>query len=78
MSESMIHLSSEWLNLLKKGKTTTVFDLDISVALDHVMHKSLAARLQSLDIEGGLLHVIIDYLKEKTLFILINGKCSSE
>ena len=54
-----LHLSFEWKKSLDKGESTVVNALDISGAFDCVWHKGLAAKLQSLGIEGVLLHVTI-------------------
>ena len=74
----MLHLSSEWQKPLKKGETTSVFAIYFWREFDHVWNKGLAARLQSIGFKRDLLHVTIDNLYERTLSVLINGKCSSE
>ena len=74
----MLHLRSEWETSLDKGETFIVNTLEISGAFHRVWPEGLAAKLPSLSIEGELLHVIIDYVNEKTLIVLIIGKCPSE
>ena len=65
----------------KTLKSLGAHNLWIFFQLLHILlvfrvHKGLETELQSLGIERNLLRVVVDYLKERTPSVLINGKFS--
>ena len=51
--------------------------MDISKAFDRVWHPGLLAKLHALGFSGKLLDWLADYLKDRSLKVILNGKSSS-
>ena len=77
-SDLMLQLSSGWQKSLDEGEDTVVIALDISGAFDRVWHGGLTTKLQGLGIRGNLLDLITNYLHERSLSVVLNGRKSSE
>lgn len=71
-------LTSEWSAALDAGKTTAVVALDIEGAFDKVWHAGLLAKLRGAGVEGPLLQLFEDYLRERHLKVIIDGQESRE
>ncbi|KAG0723280.1 putative RNA-directed DNA polymerase from transposon BS [Chionoecetes opilio] len=67
-----------WNHSLDRGEDTFVVALDIAGAFDRVCHQGITTKLRSLGICGDLLHLLQDYLHERTLRVVVNGHTSSE
>ena len=51
--------------------------LDISKAFDRVWHPGLLVKLRALGFAGKLLHWLADYLRNRSMKVILNGKSSS-
>ena len=60
------------------GKATTAVALDIEGAFDRVWHAGLLAKLRAVGIEGPLLQILRDYLRERYLKVVIDGQESEK
>ena len=70
--------STEWSTAIDSGKEVFVVALDIAGAFDRVWFKGVAAKLRSLGVCGGLLHLLEDYLHGRTLHTVVDGHSSSQ
>ena len=71
-------LTSEWSAALDAGKATAVVALDIEGAFDKVWHAGLLAKLRAAGVDGPLLLLFEDYLKERNLKVVIDGQESEQ
>ena len=67
-------LSSELSAALDQGKKTAVMVLDIEGAFDRVWHEALVAKLRSAGIDGALLPLLRDYLRDRQLRVTVCGR----
>jgi len=67
-------LSSELSAALDQGKTTAVVALDIEGAFDRVWHEALVTKLRAAGIDGALLPLLRDYLKDRHLRVTVSGR----
>lgn len=77
-SDLLLQLSTSWQQSLDKGNYIYVIALDIAGAFDRVWHKGIVAKLQSFGIAGDLLRLFENYLKRRTLRVVVNGYTSNE
>ena len=70
-------LTSEWSDDLDQGKPTAVIALDIAGAFDRVWHAALVERLRAVGVSGELLTLLRDYLHEREMRVVHNGRQSS-
>ena len=77
-ADLLLKKASEWNKSLDSGKTTFVIALDIAGAFDRVWHAGLISKLKSLGINGNLLHLIENYLEERTMQVVVDGFKSTE
>ena len=70
--------SATWNKTLDCGHDTFVIALDIAGAFDRVWHQGLTSKLKSLGINGFLLHLLEDYLQDRSLQVVVNGHSSSK
>lgn len=71
-------LTSEWSAALDAGKATAVVALDIEGAFDKVWHAGLLAKLRAAGVDGPLLLLFGDYLRERNLKVVIDGQESEQ
>ena len=71
-------LTSEWSAALDAGKATAVVALDIEGAFDRVWHAGLLEKLRGAGVDGPLLQLFGDYLRERRLKVVVNGQESGE
>ena len=69
-------LSQCWSSALDEGKEVVAIALDIKGAFDRVWHNGLLAKLKSKGICGQLLKWIQNYLTNRSLQVILNGKSS--
>ena len=67
-------LTSEWSAALDAEKATAVVALDIEGAFDRVWHAGLLAKLRGAGVDGPLLQLFSDYLRERHLKVLVDGQ----
>ena len=77
-SDLLLQLSTSWHKSLEKGNYTYVIALDIAGAFDRVWHKGIVAKLKSFGIAGDLLMLLENYLKGRTLRVVVNGYTSND
>lgn len=77
-SDLLLQLVTNWNKSLDAGKETYVVALDIAGAFDRVWHEGIISKLKSFGIDGDLLKMIQDYLRGRTLQVVVNGYTSSE
>ena len=70
-------LTTNWTTALDQGKKTCVFALDIEGAFDRVWHAGLVEKLRAAGVEGELLSLLSNYLHNRQLKVVLNGKESS-
>lgn len=70
-------LSTEWSGALDQGKTTAVVALDIEGAFDKVWHAALTTKLRAIGVDGALLQLFENYLRDRHLKVIINGRESN-
>ncbi|XP_045109715.1 uncharacterized protein LOC123503780 [Portunus trituberculatus] len=71
-------LISEWSAALDAGKATAVVALDIEGAFDKVWPAGLLAKLRAAGVDGPLLLLFGDYLRERNLKVVIDGQESEQ
>ncbi|XP_063881678.1 uncharacterized protein LOC135111930 [Scylla paramamosain] len=71
-------LTSEWSAALDAGKATAVVALNIEGAFEKVWHAGLLAKLRAAGVDGPLLLLFGDYLREKNLKVVIDGQESEQ
>ena len=71
-------LTSEWSAALDAGKATAVVALDIEGAFDRVWHAGLLEKLRGTGVDGPLLQLFSDYLRERHLKVIVDGQESRE
>ena len=67
-------LASELCAALDQGKATAVVALDIEGAFDRVWHEALVTKLHAAGIDGTLLPLLRDYLKDRYLRVTVSGR----
>ena len=67
-------LSSELSAALDRGKKSTIVALDIEGAFDRVWHEALLTKLRAAGIDGALLPLLRDYLRERQLRVTAGGR----
>ena len=79
-SASDLHLllTTEWSAALDRGRATAVVALDIEGAFDRVWHAALITKLRAAGVDGPLLHLFEDYLRERQLKVVVNGQESAK
>ena len=77
-SDLLLHLSTPWQQSLDKGNYTYVVALDIAGAFDRVWHNGIIEKLKSFGIAGDLLKLFENYLRGRTLRVVVNGSESKE
>ena len=75
-SDLLTLLTGDWQNALDDGLDTVVVALDIAGAFDRVWHGGLMEKLRAKGIQGDLLQLLGDYLKGRTLQVVVNGQAS--
>ncbi|KAG0723769.1 putative RNA-directed DNA polymerase from transposon BS [Chionoecetes opilio] len=60
-------LASDLSAALDQGKATAVVALDIEGAFDRVWHEALITKLRAAGIDGALLPLLRDYLRDRHL-----------
>ena len=71
-------MSTRWHHSLDRGRDSFVIALDIAGAFDRVWHSGLATKLRSMGVCGGLLLLLQDYLRDRSLFVVVNGQSSQD
>uniref|UniRef100_A0A0P4VPD5 Reverse transcriptase domain-containing protein n=1 Tax=Scylla olivacea TaxID=85551 RepID=A0A0P4VPD5_SCYOL len=69
---------TEWNIAIDSGREVFIVYLDIAGALDWLWHKGVTAKVRSLGVCGGLLHLLEDCLHGRTLHTVVNGHSSSQ
>ena len=64
-------------NTINDREEARVVCLDISKAFDRVWHPGLLVKLRTLGFAGKLLHWLADYLRNRSMKVILNGKSSS-
>lgn len=75
-ADLLLLLSKDWQDALEEGLDTLVVALDIAGAFDRVWHAGLLAKLHAKGIQGELLVLLKDYLRDRTLQVVVNGQSS--
>ena len=75
-SDLLLLLTKEWQDALDEGLDTLVVALDIAGAFDRVWHAGLLEKLRAKGIQGDLLLLLDDYLRGRTLHVVVNGQSS--
>lgn len=71
-------LTTEWSAALDQERATAVVALDIEGAFDRVWHAALITKLRAAGIDGPLLHLFQDYLRERQLKVVVDGQESAK
>ena len=69
-------LTRHWQDALDVGRDTVVIAIDIVGTFDKVWHRGLLEKLHAKGIQGGLLQLLGNYLKHRSLSVVINGQTS--
>ena len=77
-ADLLLLLTKEWQDTLDVGLDTLVIALDIAGAFDRVWHRGLLEKLRIRGIHGNLLHLIENYLKDRTLRVVVGGHTSQQ
>ena len=67
-------LTTKWSEALDHGKATAVVALDIEAAFDSVWHAALLTKLRAVGVDGALLQLLENYLRDRHLKVIINGR----
>ncbi len=77
-SDLLLLLSKDWQDSLDEGLDTLIVALDIAGAFDRVWHEGLLEKLRVKGIQGDLLRLMGDYLRGRTLHVVVNGQQSRD
>lgn len=69
-------MSSSWHQYLNRACDT--FTLDIAEALNRVWHYGLISKFGSVGVNGDLLCLLHDYLRDRSLNVVVKGHISEE
>jgi len=72
-----MHVAQRLFNTINDREEAWVVCLDISKAFDRVWHLGLLAKLRTLGFTGKLLAWLSDYLRDRSLRVVLNGKSSA-
>ena len=75
-ADLLLQITSSWNKSLDRGVDTYVIALDIAGAFDRVWHAGLICKIKSFGIDGNLLGLIKDYLKDRIFQVVVNGYTS--
>ena len=67
-------LTTELSAALDQGEATAVVALDIDGAFDRVWHAALVTKLRAAGIDGALLPLLRDYLRDRNLKVTVSGR----
>ena len=67
---------TSWHQSLDRGNYTFVIALDIARAFDRVWHFGLITKVRSMGLNGDLLHLLHDYLQDRSLSVVVNDHTS--
>ncbi|KAG0717912.1 putative RNA-directed DNA polymerase from transposon BS [Chionoecetes opilio] len=67
-------LTSDLSAALDQGKATAVVALDIEGAFERVWHEALVTKLRAAGIDGALLPLLRDYLRDRHLSVTVSGR----
>src|SRR5277367_5043653 len=73
----LAYATQNWERALDKGQEIKVVALDISCAFDSVWHSGLLSKLMSAGIGGYVYRWIHDFLNDRYIRVVINGRESS-
>ena len=76
-SDALTYIAQRLSNTINDREEARVVCLDISKAFDRVWHPGLLVKLRALGFAGKLLHWLADYLRNRSMKIILNGKSSS-
>ena len=76
-SDALTYIAQRLTNTINDREEARVVCLDISKAFDRVWHPGLLVKLQALGFVGKLLDWLSDYLSNRSLKVVLNGKSSS-
>ena len=71
-----LQLTTEWSAALDRGKASVVVALDIEGAFDKVWHAALVTKLRAAGVDGPLLQLLGNYLRDRQFKVTVNG-CDS-
>ena len=77
-NDILLGMSTAWQQSLDKGRDTFVVALDIAGAFDRVWHSGLTTKLRSVGVNGQLLHLLHDYLQDRSFRVVVNGHTSQD
>ena len=76
-SDALTYVAQRLTNTINNREEARVVCLDISKAFDRVWHPGLLAKLRAVGFTGKLLDWLTDYLKARSMKVVLNGKSSS-
>lgn len=76
-SDALTYVAQRLTNSINDREEARIVCLDISKAFDRVWHRGLLAKLSALGFSGKLLKWLQDYLSNRSLKVILNGKESS-
>ena len=76
-SDALTYIAQRLSNTINDREEARVVCLDISKAFDRVWHPGLLVKLCALGFAGKLLHWLADYLRNRSMKVILNGKSSS-
>ena len=76
-SDALTYVSQRLTNTINNREEARVVCLDISKAFDRVWHPGLLEKLSALGFSGKLLAWLADYLSNRSMKVILNGKSSS-
>lgn len=78
MLDCLIAQYQEWVELLSQGHDIRLLSFDIAKAFDRVWHKGLLCKLKAYGIHGRLFDVLADFLRQRSLQVVLDGFISKE
>ena len=76
-SGALTYIAQCLSNAINDRKEARVMCLDISKAFDRVWHPGLLVKLRALGFAGKLLHWLADYLRNRSMKVILDGRSSS-
>ena len=75
--DALLCVSHTLQSALESGQETRIVQIDFSAAFDMVNHQGILYRLSSVGIGGSVLSVLMQFLSNRSQYVLVDG-CRSK
>ena len=74
--DALLCMSHTLQSALERGQEARIVQIDFSAAFDRVNHQGILYKLSSVGIGGSVLSVLMQYLSNRSQYVLVDGCCS--